>query len=252
MNQSMPRFENKDSLERFIGNMKLQIFNAEFATLCKVSTDSMRQLFDDSNDQFEKDNKKTHQSPKINIPRTREQLLQIVNPLNPRSVLTKRRKSDVDLEKEISLQSDLKIKKQETNQFNQKPPQDLSITAPMPGMYSEEAKINLQQSPKQGLLPESEQNSQEKKTFDMKLEDCENNENSNNNQMALPLQQNQPAPVQNLDGGATGRMKFIQPIYVVFPNQTYGYVEVDVMDENAMKNVSLFIQQQQQQYPQPQ
>jgi len=50
----MPRFENQDSLERFLGNMKLQIFNAEFAELCKISPDSMRQLFDNSNQQFEK------------------------------------------------------------------------------------------------------------------------------------------------------------------------------------------------------
>jgi hypothetical protein len=248
MNQSMPRFENKDSLERFLGSMKLQIFNAEFAALCKISPDSMKQLFSDSSDQFETDNKKNHQSPKINIPKTQDQLLQVVN---PRSVLAKRRNSDVDLDKEISLQSEFKIKKQETNQWNQKSlqgsPKDLSFTAPMPGMYSEEAKVDLHQSPQHNILPDLDQNSQEKDMVDMKLEDFENNENSNSQPMVPFMQQNQPAPMQDLSGGVPARTKFIQPIYVVFPNQTYGYVEVDVMDENAMKNLSMFIQQQNQQ-----
>jgi len=170
---------------------------------------------------------------------------------NPRSVLTKRRNSDVDIEKEISLQSEFKIKKQESNQFNQKLLEDssknLSIPTPIPGMYSEESKVDLQQSPIQNILPGSEQNSQEK---NMKLEDTGNNENPNT--QLSPALQDQQVPVQNIGGGAPGRTKFIQPIYVVFPDQTVGYVEVDVMDENAMKNISMYLQYQQQHQQQPQ
>ncbi len=41
-----------------------------------------------------------------------------------------------------------------------------------------------------------------------------------------------------------GKPKLIQPIYVVYPNQEVGYIEVDLNDENAMKNISEILQKQ--------
>jgi len=41
MNLSIQKFDNQDSLEQFLNQMKLQIFNKEFAELCKVSQEAI-------------------------------------------------------------------------------------------------------------------------------------------------------------------------------------------------------------------
>jgi len=48
--------------------------------------------------------------------------------------------------------------------------------------------------------------------------------------------------------GKPGKTIFIQPIYIFHSDQQVGYFEVDVMDENSLKQISMFLQQ----YPQPQ
>jgi len=50
----------------------------------------------------------------------------------------------------------------------------------------------------------------------------------------------QTVPEQSTNG--FGRPKLIQPIYIVYPDQQVGYIEVDLADENAMKNISEFLQ----------
>ena len=36
MTSSIPKFENKESIEQYLDNVKLQHLNAEFDTLCKI------------------------------------------------------------------------------------------------------------------------------------------------------------------------------------------------------------------------
>jgi len=49
MESSIPKFENPEALERYLENLKLQLLNAEFAALSKISKES-----DDNNRELEK------------------------------------------------------------------------------------------------------------------------------------------------------------------------------------------------------
>lgn len=42
----MPRFENHESLDKFLNNMRLEIFNAEFNSLCNIAPDLLNPFFE--------------------------------------------------------------------------------------------------------------------------------------------------------------------------------------------------------------
>ena len=69
----------------------------------------------------------------------------------------------------------------------------------------------------------------------------------NANEIFPSGEQNDKSPsvnIQNLVQNVSvyGRPKIIQPIYIFHSNQQIGYVEVDVMDENAMEHISELLQ----------
>jgi hypothetical protein len=254
---SMPRFENKDSLDRFLGNMKLQIFNAEFAALCKVSQDSMQQLFEDSNTAYDKSEKtekngklaQTNPSPKLIDPKKPEEIHKIVN---PRSVLTKRKNSDIDIEKEILPHSEIKIKKHEAMPLLAKPeepPKEFPV--PIPGMYSEEAKTNTEnliRSPTQTPNLVSPKKSMNQNNFPVRnpvINSSETQTGSPKNPEDMPLRTMDGKAINEQSFNGPVKPKFIQPIYIYYSENQVGYIEVDVMDEEAMRNVSMLLAQNQ-------
>ena len=181
-------------------------------------------------------------SSKLIDPKTPEEILSLTN---PKSVLTKRRNSDLDIDKEILPHSESKTKKHEPMPLLQKTedsPKELPL--PIPGMYSEETKVNTENlirpsplSPGKNLNP----NYQNQNTIVGNLQNQATTAPEKPEDMPLRTMDGRPITEDSFNGPV--KPKFIQPIYIYYSENQVGYIEVDVMDENAMRNVTMLLNQ---------
>jgi len=237
MNPSMPRFENHESLEKFLNNMRLEIFNAEFNSFCNVSPDLL-------NPYFEKQLQNLDENPKGKRPKSptypsadKKNILsgKLTEPL-----LKKRQNSNDLFDDEIEVQAEFKKKKA-----------DQLIDSPQQNALEnkvEESREQLNRSPVKSSI-ETQVDSQDfagSQEEEMKCQQVSMGTQADGELPESKAQELQTIVEQTV--GKPGKTIFIQPIYIFHSDQQVGYFEVDVMDENSLKQISIFLQQQ----PQPQ
>jgi len=241
----MPRFENHESLEKFLNNMRLEIFNAEFNSFCNIAPDLLNPYFEKQIEKFDQNPKgKRPKSPAHPSADKKNILLgKLTEPL-----LGKRQNSNDLFDNEIDIQAEFKKKK--ADQLIDSPNQ--TIQNPLETKL-EESTEQLNRSPVKSSI-ETQVDSQDfagSQEEEMKCQQVSMGTQADGELPEFKAQELQTIVEQTVE--KPGKTIFIQPIYIVHSDQQVGYFEVDVMDENSLKQISMFLQQQPQpQYPFPQ
>jgi len=233
----MPRFENHESLEKFLNNMRLEIFNNEFNSFCNISPDLLNPFFEErikKPDENPKGKKVKSSGPTI-VDKKSILAGKLTEPL-----LGKRQNSNDLFDNEIPVQAEFKKKK--PDQLIGSPHQ--TIQSPSEDKFGQ-SNEQLNHSPMKSSV-ETQADFAGSQEEEIKCQQVSMWTQADGELPESKAQELQTVVEQAM--GKPGKTIFIQPIYIFHSDQQVGYFEVDVMDENSLKQISMFLQQ----YPQPQ
>ncbi len=242
MQHSIPKFENKEALEQYLDNLKLQLLNSEFANLCNIEKEPT------ANNNQNNLEKVPFLIPNTNFdPHSFLKDLQMASlngkegePTglqNARFFTSEQSGADIDVSQNFLLQSNFTFGKPAENQQAQDDKDALTKARP------EEAKTDNQDfvnSSTQTQTTNGVTNQSDSQSGEIFSKEHANTANS------FKTQGVQTVYEQNINGvngslNGFGKPKLIQPIYVMYSNNQVGYIEVDLNDEVAMKNISQFL-----------
>jgi len=237
MQPSIPKFESKEALEQYLDNLKLQLLNSEFANLCKIPPESPEELGQVPylvKKQFE-----PHSFLKdLNAVSLNDKQGEPTGLQDPRFFTSLQSGVDVDVNQNFLLQSNFTFSKPEKNQQAQKEEEEESRAK----AKSKETKTEAQDFANSSTQTnQTSNNDQENHTGESHSGEVFSKEPIAQ-ASSLKAQGCQTVSEQNVNDNGLIRPKLIQPIYVMYSNGQVGYVEVDLTDENSMKNLSQFLQ----------
>lgn len=213
--------------------MRLEIFNAEFNSLCNIAPDLLNPFFEQKAQAPEENPNKVKRSKSSGQLSADKKNVFPVPTKKDGPLLGKRQNSNDLFDNEIIVEAEFKKKKPETlvvdqiDKFEETKSilQNEYVNPSSPVKASMETQVDSADfihPPQQEQKVQNDMGTQSGELPDEKAQECQ-----------TVVQQSLAQP---------GKTIFIQPIYIYNSNQQVGYFEVDIMDENSLKQISMFLQ----------